>query len=109
MDKKEQDLIAEWSSKKKQNVSIKILKELVEKQKGLCALTRAKLNFEKNCGRIGGNGGCHPLFASIDHKSPLSKDKDEVDIEDVQIVCYAINDMKGHLPEKLFKIGRAHV
>lgn len=34
----------------------------------------------------------------------MSKDKDEVDIEDVQIVCYAINDMKGHLPEKLFNV-----
>jgi hypothetical protein len=40
--------------------------------------------------------GCHPLYAALDHCAPGS------DHEGHQIVSYALNDLKGHLPLDCF-------
>jgi hypothetical protein len=54
--------------------------------------------FEKEYGNPNINtNGCHPLYAAIDHISPNN------DIYGLQIVCYDLNDLKGHLPYKIFK------
>jgi len=43
------------------------------------------------------NHGCHPLCAAVDHISPGNKESGQ------QIICYDLNDLKGHLPHKIFK------
>ena len=40
--------------------------------------------------------GCHPLYPAVDHIDPGNRDGG------VQIVCYALNDLKGHLPFDCF-------
>jgi hypothetical protein len=60
--------------------------ELIKKQEGRCKLTGAKLLFNKE----NGTPACHPLYASVDHIEPGCDD-------DFQILCYDINDLKGHL------------
>jgi hypothetical protein len=40
--------------------------------------------------------GCHPLYAAVDHVSPGNEEYG------YQIVCYDLNDLKGHLPNKVF-------
>jgi hypothetical protein len=46
---------------------------------------------------VSGGRGCHPLYPAVDH----------IDFGnyagDYQIVCYALNDLKGHLPPDCFK------
>ncbi len=70
--------------------------DLISKQKSRCALTKARLFFDLASGTPQAGGpGCHPLYASVDHIHPGSGDK-------FQILCYDINDLKGHLPSMLF-------
>ncbi len=61
----------EWARKRKQDLSPARLKELVLKQKGRCALSGARMIFEKKYGTPKINAaGCHPLYAAVDHISP---------------------------------------
>ena len=54
--------------------------------------------FEKEYGNPNINTrGCHPLYAAIDHISPNYVKYGH------QLVCYDLNDLKGHLPYKIFK------
>lgn len=87
----------EWARKRKQDLSPAHLKELVLKQKGRCALSGARMIFEKEYGTPKINtAGCHPLYAAVDHISPSNQGYGH------QLVCYDLNDLKGHLPNKLF-------
>jgi len=70
---------------------------LIQKQNGRCALTGAPLFFEAKYGTPQRGKGCHPLYASVDHIDPGG------DGTELQIVCYDINDLKGHLPLPLFE------
>jgi hypothetical protein len=54
--------------------------------------------FEKEYGNPHTNAqGCHPLYAAVAHVSPRS------DTYCHQVVCHDLNDLKGHLPYKIFK------
>jgi hypothetical protein len=88
----------EWASRRRHGLSPSRLKELIKDQKGQCALSGAKMLFEKKYGNPNVNTkGCHPLYAAIDHISPSSNSYG------YQIVCYDLNDLKGHLPFKVFR------
>ncbi len=88
----------EWASKRKQRLSPSMLKELIKKQRGRCALSGAEMIFEKEYGNPNiRTQGCHPLYAAVDHIAPGN------DLYGHQLVCYDLNDLKGHLPYKIFK------
>lgn len=71
--------------------------DLIREQNGKCALTGAPLFFDSQKGTPQKGGpGCHPLYAAVDHIMPRRADKG------FQILCYDINDLKGHLPPPLF-------
>ncbi len=86
-----------WAKKRRQGVKPSHLEELIIKQKGRCALSGALIIFDKAYGNPNTNRrGCHPLYAAVDHVSPGNKEYGH------QIVCYDLNDLKGHLPNKVF-------
>lgn len=88
----------EWASKRKQKVSPPKLRLLVEKNRGCCGLSGAKMIFNKKQGTPQKEGnGCHPLYAAVDHISPGNPQAG------FQLICYALNDLKGHLPLACFK------
>jgi hypothetical protein len=71
--------------------------DLIAGQRGLCAFSGARLFFDADHGRaIFGGKGCHPLYAALDHTAAGSDDAGH------SIVCYALNDIKGHLPLDCF-------
>lgn len=71
--------------------------DLIESQAGCCAFSNAPLRFDAASGTsIAGGLGCHPLYAAFDHTAPGS------DHEGHQIVSFALNDLKGHLPYDCF-------
>lgn len=87
-----------WASKRKQGVAPKTLRVLLNKQKGRCALSGVNMIFDKNEGTpMKGGRGCHPLYAAVDHIDPGNREGG------YQIICYALNDLKGHLPPDCFK------
>ncbi|HOS45696.1 MAG TPA: hypothetical protein PLQ69_04380 [Paludibacter sp.] len=87
-----------WASKKRQGVPATKLRELLIKQEGRCALSGVKMIFDSKEGTpISGGSGCHPLYPAVDHKDPGNPTGGH------QIVCYALNDLKGHLPPDCFK------
>jgi hypothetical protein len=45
---------------------------------------------------VKGGPGYHPLCPAVDHKDPGNPNGG------FQIVCYALNDLKGHLPVECF-------
>lgn len=45
---------------------------------------------------ITGGRGCHPLYPAVDHIDPGNPHGGH------QIMCYALNDLKGHLPTECF-------
>jgi hypothetical protein len=68
------------------------------KQKGKCALSRASLLFDKSQGTPQkGGDGVHPLYPAVDHKECGNVERGH------QIVCYALNDVKGHVPFEYFE------
>lgn len=87
-----------WASKRKQGASPKTLRELLISQKGRCSLSHVEMIFDKYEGTpVSGGKGCHPLYAAVDHKDPGNPKGG------YQIVCYALNDLKGHLPNDCFQ------
>jgi len=82
---------------RKYKQSAQFWRDLIQKQGGNCALTGAPLLFDAKSGtpKVAGQG-CHPLYAAVDHINPKRKDNG------FQILCYDINDLKGHLPPPLF-------
>jgi hypothetical protein len=71
---------------------------LIHKQRGRCALSDVPLIFDahEGGGSVAGGPGCHPVYAALDHCAPGS------DCHGFQIVSYALNDLKGHLPVDCF-------
>ena len=91
-----------WASKKRQGASTKTLRELLISQKGCCALSNVEMIFDNNEGTpVSGGRGCHPLYPAIDHIDPGNP------AGGYQIVCYALNDLKGHLPYNCFEALRS--
>jgi len=85
-----------WANRRKQGLNSSELQRLIIKQKGRCALSGALMIFDKACGTPKPNGqGCHPLYAAVDHVYPGKENGH-------QLVCYDLNDLKGHLPYKVF-------
>ncbi|APH11925.1 hypothetical protein ASJ33_01530 [Dehalococcoides mccartyi] len=86
-----------WAQRAKQGLSSSELQKLIIKQEGRCALSGALMIFDKTWGTPKINGqGCHPLYAAVDHISPGNREHGH------QLVCYDLNDLKGHLPKKVF-------
>ena len=71
---------------------------LIETQRGKCAFSDVPLIFDSahGGGSTPGGPGCHPLYAALDHCAPGSR------YHGIQIVSYALNDLKGHLPLDCF-------
>lgn len=85
------------ASRKKYKKNRQFWEDLIQKQNGRCALTKAPLLFDKKNGTPQkSDKGCHPLYASVDHINPGRTD------HGFGIVCYDINDLKAHLPLPLF-------
>lgn len=88
---------ARWASKKRQGASSTRLRELLIHQQGRCALSGVSLLFNVHEGTpLAGERGSHPLYPAVDHIDPGNPDGGH------QIVCYALNDLKGHLPVDCF-------
>lgn len=88
-----------WASKRRQNVSPTKLKEMLNQQGERCALSGAPLLFDKEEGTPHKGGkGVHPLYPAVDH---IECDNVE---RGCQVVCFALNDVKGHLPFDCFEV-----
>jgi hypothetical protein len=86
-----------WAERGKQGLNSSELQKLIIKQRGRCALSGALMIFDKTLGNPNVNKqGCHPLYAAVDHVSPGNREHGH------QLVCYDLNDLKGHLPKKVF-------
>ena len=86
-----------WASKGRQGVPKTKLRNLLIQQEGRCALSQVEMLFDVEEGTpVSGGRGCHPLYPAVDHKDPGNSGGD------YQIVCYALNDLKGHLPVDCF-------
>ncbi len=86
-----------WAERGKQGLNSSELQKLIIKQRGRCALSGALMIFDKTLGNPNVNKqGCHPLYAAVDHISPGNREHGH------QLVCYDLNDLKGHLPKKVF-------
>lgn len=87
-----------WASRAKQGVPPSELSRLLIKQGGLCAISGVTLLFDRiERTPVKGGRGCHPLSPAIDHIDPGDSDGG------FQVVCYALNDLKGHLPVECFR------
>lgn len=72
-------------------------RSLIISQNGKCEFSGVLLRFDAESGTAVKDGrGCHALYAALDHTKPGS------DAEGHSIVCYALNDIKGHLPHQCF-------
>jgi hypothetical protein len=92
----------QWASKKRQGVTAERQREILIGQKGVCALSGAAMLFDsKECTPKKNGPGCHPLCPAVDHIDPGSP------TGGFQIVCHALNDLKGHLPVECFDALRA--
>ena len=86
-----------WASKRRQRVSPSMLKEILLAQRGRCGLSGVLMIFDVREGTPERDGqGCHPLYPAVDHIDPGNRSGG------FQIVCYALNDLKGHLPLDCF-------
>ena len=86
-----------WASKRHQGVPRKKLRELLIQQEGKCNLSGVEMIFDTGEGTpVAGGKGCHSLYPAVDHIDPGNPDGGH------QIVCYALNDLKGHLPPACF-------
>jgi len=87
-----------WASKRRQNVAKSLLREILVKQQGRCAISGVDMIFDVKEGTpMKGGKGCHPLYPAVDHIDPGNPNGG------YQIVCYALNDLKGHLPPDCFE------
>lgn len=87
-----------WASKRRQGLQPSRVREILARNGGKCALSGVQMIFDKKEGtpRKGGPG-CHPLYAALDHVDAGNPNGG------FQIVCYALNDLKGHLPLECFR------
>ena len=90
--------MVEWAAKGRQGLTKSELLVLLRGQHGRCALSNVEMIFTKRL-RTPGEGkghGCHPLCPAVDHIDPGNKNSR------YQIICYALNDLKGALPADCF-------
>ncbi len=86
-----------WASKRHQGVTPTRLRSILITQSGKCALSGVDMLFDIAEGTPQTDGrGCHPLYPAVDHIDPGHHSGGH------QIVCYALNDLKGHLPLDCF-------
>jgi len=86
-----------WASKQRHGIKPKNLRLCLIQQKCKCALSGIEMVFDAKEGTpVKGGKGCHPLYAALDHKNPGNLNNG------FQIVCYALNDLKGPLPLDCF-------
>ena len=86
-----------WASRAKQGVPPSELRRMLVNQGGLCGISGVALLFDRTERTpIKDGRGCHPLSPAIDHIDPGFSGGG------FQIVCYALNDLKGHLPVECF-------
>jgi hypothetical protein len=86
-----------WASKRRYRATPKVLRSLLIQQECKCALSGVEMIFDVSEGTPVKSGkGCHPLYAALDHIDPGNPKGG------FQIVCYALNDLKGHLPLECF-------
>jgi hypothetical protein len=86
-----------WASRGRRGVSRKTLREILVNQNGLCALSQVEMIFDLDEGKpIKEGRGTHPLYPSVDHIDPGNPQGG------YQIICYALNDLKGHLSPDCF-------
>jgi hypothetical protein len=88
----------EWASKRRQGAAPKRLRQILLAQKGLCAFSNIPLLFDvaERTPQLNGRG-CHPLSPAVDHIDPGNPQGGH------QIICYALNDLKGHLSVECFE------
>ena len=87
-----------WARRRKQGLSPNELRSLVDKQRGLCALSKVLMTFDvRDRTPMADGQGCHSLSPAVDHIDPGNAQSER------QIVCYALNDLKGHLPVACFR------
>jgi len=86
------------SAQRKYGYTRKYWLDLVAEQKSRCAFSGVMLRFDAASGTPEAGGhGVHPIYAAVDHRYPGS------DKLGHQIVCYDLNDLKGHLPPDCFE------
>jgi hypothetical protein len=87
-----------WASKRRQGVAKTKLRSILIKQNGKCKLSEVDMLFDVSEGtpKPGGRGS-HPLYPAVDHIDPGNPHGGH------QIVCHALNDLKGHLPPDCFE------
>jgi hypothetical protein len=91
-----------WASKRRQGLSREEQRDLLRRQQERCALSGARLLFDKQEGTPESGGrGVHPLYPAVDHIDCGTRGRGH------QIVCYALNDVKGHVPFECFEALRA--
>jgi hypothetical protein len=97
-----ESLAEKWASRGRQGLSLTQLRDLLRKQNYRCNLSGAPLIFDKELGTPQKGGpGVHPLYPTVDHIECGTAKRDH------QIVCYALNDVKGHLPYECFEALRS--
>ncbi|WP_367870855.1 hypothetical protein [Luteolibacter sp. Populi] len=85
------------NSKKRYGRTKQYYLELIRTQEGRCAFSGVPLLFDPALGTAKkGGAGCHALYAALDHTAAGCDDLGH------GIVCYALNDIKGHLPHDCF-------
>lgn len=86
-----------WASRSRQGAAPRRLTEMLIQQRATCALSGVEMIFDlSERTPVSGGRGCHPLSPAVDHiDSGNSRSM-------LQIVCYALNDLKGHLPAECF-------
>lgn len=87
-----------WASKRRQGCSETKLRNLLIAQGGRCAFSGVRFVFDRRLGTpVAGGDGCHPLYPAVDHVIPGDNRGGW------QLVCYDLNDLKGHLPDECFR------
>ena len=87
-----------WASKRRQGLSPTRLRDLLKEKGERCALSGARLLFDRKLGTPQKDGlGVHPLYPAVDHLESGTGERGH------QIVCYALNDVKGHVPFDCFE------
>lgn len=88
-----------WAAKPRRDCSSVERRELLIRQQGLCAFSGAEMVFEPQSQNMRKSGpGCHPLYPTLDHIAPGTKD------HGLKIICHGLNDIKGQLPLGLFRV-----
>lgn len=87
-----------WAFKRRQGCSEAKQRAMLISQRGCCAFSGARFVLDKNSTTpVKGGDGCHPLSPAVDHVATGNK------AGGWQLVCYDLNDLKGHLPDDCFR------